>query len=485
MPLTGDSVTTAAEASPAIHAKTWLACRPQCLRFLIFTLCAALYLLPFMRLLQLGGDEGSVVYGAVRIVHGQVFARDFFEVMGPGTPYWLAAFFKVFGVTFLATRICLFLTSLGTGILMYFLSCRVCKRYRSLPCLLLVSTFFGASWPGNSHHVDGNFFALLSVACVVLWQDRRWKALLIFAGVFAGLTTCFLQPKGVLLLVAMLLWLWVQRQRGAASISALGLIAGGYLGVAGLVLGYFWSQRALGSLVFANLVWPSRHYGTVNAVPYAQGIIRWYWVRYITMKDAFSWPFNLAAIGVAAILIAPFLFVASLPALMPLSALWAILAGRNKWRPVAPEIALYGLCGSALWLSEMHRVDIFHLVFGSPLLIVLCIYFLDVNRSRFSGYALQLLFITAVSLAAFNFIGVLTAHSLMTRVGSVAVFKDDPVLVFIDTHVAPGEEMFVYPYHPMYYFLSSTTNPTRYSLLLYNYDTETEFYDAINSLGNL
>jgi len=133
----------------------------------------------------------------------------------------------------------------------------------------------------------------------------------------------------------------------------------------------------------------------------------------------------------------------------------------------------------------MHRVDIFHLVFGSPLLIVLCIYFLDVNRSRFSGYALQLLFITAVSLAAFNFIGVLTAHSLMTRVGSVAVFKDDPVLVFIDTHVAPGEEMFVYPYHPMYYFLSSTTNPTRYSLLLYNYDTETEFYDAINSLGNL
>jgi len=94
MPLTGDSETTATEASPEIHPKAWLACSPQCLRYLIFTLCAALYLLPFMRVLiqATGGDEGSLAYGAVRIVHGQVFARDFFEAMGPGTFYWLAAF---------------------------------------------------------------------------------------------------------------------------------------------------------------------------------------------------------------------------------------------------------------------------------------------------------------------------------------------------------------------------------------------------------
>ena len=57
-------------------------------------------------------------------------------------------------------------------------------------------------------------------------------------------------------------------------------------------------------------------------------------------------------------------------------------------------------------------------------------------------------------LAAFNLTGVLTAHSVMTLVGSVAVFKDDSVLAFINTHVAAGEEMFVYPYHPIYYFLS-------------------------------
>jgi hypothetical protein len=260
------------------------------------------------------------------------------------------------------------------------------------------------------------------------------------------------------------------------------MVTAGFLGIVGAVLLYFWTQGALGSLVYSNVVWPFRHYGGVNDVHYALGIVSWYWNSYIAMKSAFSWPFDLAAYAVAAILIAPFLLVAALPALMPLSALLAIFPGGNKWRTATPEIVLYGLCGPALWLSEIHRKDIAHLVFGSPLLIVLCIYFLGVNRSRFSGYALQLLAIVAVWLAAFNLMGVLTAHAVMTRVGSVAVFKDDPVLAFMNTHVGAGEEVFVYPYHPMYYFLSATTNPTRYSLLTYNYNTPAEFSEVAGVL---
>src|ERR1700730_1568824 len=110
--------------------------------YLIFALCACLYILPFMRIFMLGTDEGTLDYGAVRIVHGQVFARDFFEVIGPGTFYWLAAFYKLFGVSFFTTRICLFLTSLGTALSMYFLSRRECKRYQILPCILLAGTYF-------------------------------------------------------------------------------------------------------------------------------------------------------------------------------------------------------------------------------------------------------------------------------------------------------------------------------------------------------
>jgi hypothetical protein len=34
----------------------------------------------------------------------------------------------------------------------------------------------------------------------------------------------------------------------------------------------------------------------------------------------------------------------------------------------------------------------------------------------------------------------------------------------------------------MYYFLSATTNPTRYSLLIYNYNTPSQFREVIQAL---
>jgi hypothetical protein len=62
------------------------------------------------------------------------------------------------------------------------------------------------------------------------------------------------------------------------------------------------------------------------------------------------------------------------------------------------------------------------------------------------------------------------------------MFKPDPVIAFVDSHVAVGTEIFVYPTSPMLYFLTGTINPTRYSLLVYNYNTPSQFQDAIRIL---
>jgi hypothetical protein len=439
--------------------------------YLTFALCASLYFLPFMRLLLQAPPEGLLVYGAVRVIHGQVFARDFFEVVGPGTFYWLALFFKLFGVSFVAARTCLFVTSLGTGLAMYFLSRRICRRYQILPCILLAGTYFGTLWPTISHHVDSNCFALLSVVCMTVWQDRRKDGLLFAAGALAGATTCFLQQKGLLLLLALLLWLWVQRRRRSTSLSSLGAVTGGYLSVVGLILVYFWSQHALWDLFYANVVWPSGHYSAVNVVPYAQGIIRDCWDHFVIAKSGFRW-----TIVTAAVLITPFLFVAALPALLP------ALAARYRRNTGRPEIVLYWLCGWALWLSEIHRKDICHLVFGSLLLMILCIHYLEQYRSKIADLALQVLAISAACLAGFNLFLVLSARPIPTRVGSVAAFKNIPVLALLEDKVAPGEEIFAYPYCPMYYFLSATTNPTRYGGLVYNFNTPSQFAEVIRVL---
>jgi hypothetical protein len=354
---------------------------------------------------------------------------------------------------------------------MYFLSRRICRRYQILPCILLAGTYFGTLWPTISHHVDSNCFALLSVACMTVWQDRRKEGLLFAAGALAGATTCFLQQKGLLLLLALLLWLWVQRRRRSTSLSSLGAVTGGYLSVVGLILVYFWSQHALWDLFYANVVWPSGHYSAVNVVPYAQGIIRDCWDHFVIAKSGFRW-----TIVTAAVLITPFLFVAASPALLP------ALAARCRCNTMRPEIVLYWLCGWALWLSEIHRKDIGHLVFGSPLLMILCIYYLEQYRVKVADLALQILAISAACLAGFNLFLALSAHPLATRVGSVAVFKNIPVLALLDDKVAPGEEIFAYPYCPMYYFLSATTNPTRYGGLVYNFNTRSQFEEVVRVL---
>ena len=438
--------------------------------YVLFTLCAVIYLLPFMRILREGTDEGSLLDGAVRIVHGQVFARDFFEVIGPGTFYWLAIFFKVFGVSFVATRICLFITSLGTGLLMYSLSRRVCERYSLLPCILLAGTYFGA-WPAVNHHEASTFFALLSFACIVLWQDTQRKSLVLAAGALAGVTTCFLQPKGILLLLAMMLWLWLQRRRRETSLSALGLLLVAYCSVVGVVLVWFWSRGALWDLTYANFVWPYRYYGAVNTVPYAQGIFKDYANNWVIARDGLYWTYPMAAV-----MVVPFLFLAALPALL------FILGTLQRRIAFRPRMMLYWLCGSAVWLSEIHRKDIYHLVFASPILIILCVYLLNQYRAKIADLALQVLVISASCLLCFNLFMALIDHPIKTRVGSVAMFKEDPVLTFLSTHTVPGEEIFSYPYSPVYYFLTATTNPTRYSILLYNYNTSSQFREVIQTL---
>jgi hypothetical protein len=123
-----------------------------------------------------------------------------------------------------------------------------------------------------------------------------------------------------------------------------------------------------------------------------------------------------------------------------------------------------------------------HLAFGSPLLIILCVYYLQQYPAKIADLALQVLAISTACLLAFNFLLVLSARSTPTRVGPVAMFKSDPALAALQDKVAPGEEIFAYPYIPMYYFLSATTNPTRYSAMMYHFNTPSQFEEVVRLL---
>jgi hypothetical protein len=123
-----------------------------------------------------------------------------------------------------------------------------------------------------------------------------------------------------------------------------------------------------------------------------------------------------------------------------------------------------------------------HLVFGSPLLAIVCVFYLQKRRNRGFSLALQALSVASVCLASATLIIALVAQPMQTRAGRVHIAAYDPVLTAIEEHVPPGGDIFIYPYPPMCYFLSATTNPTRYSLLVYNYNGAPQFEEVIRSL---
>ncbi len=458
------SVIRASNSSTALRQGT--------LSYVVFTVLTALYLLPFMRIMLPHSNEGTLIYGAERIVQGDVFARDFFEVMGPGSFYIMALFLKVFGITFLATRIWLFCSSLGIALCVYFLSRRVCARNAVLPCIVLAGTWFGMQWPSVSHHVDSNLFALLSVVCLVIWEERRYPLMHYAAGLCAGVTAWIHQPKGVLLMVALLFWCFYGTSSRTGRVANSRRLLLGFLAVGFIVCVYFFSQGALGSLFYANVIWPAQNYGAVNKVPYALGIFSEYWHHWAALQGRVTgWP-----IALATVLILPFLLVALIPAVLLLS------VRELRSRPVKPSTLLCVLAGWAVWLSEIHRMDIYHLAFGCPLLLVVCVGLLGEHGARFSRWALQVLTISAACLMTVSLLQAVTAQTVSTRVGPIGVLRPEPLLQYVDAHVQPDEEILFYPYCPEYYFLTATKNPTRYSILVYNYNTATEFQEAVHRL---
>jgi hypothetical protein len=237
----------------------------------------------------------------------------------------------------------------------------------------------------------------------------------------------------------------------------------------------FWRAGALEGFVYANFWWPIQRYSTVNAVTYGYGV-QFYWNVWRESLAALVPP--SAGFVLVGIMVTPFLILAALPGFLLLFAI--------RYRSVAFQATAipYWLVGSAVWLSEIHRKDIPHLAWGSPILIVLCFHLYGRLKSTLPTWAIHFIAICSCILVGFNFLvaRATPAQEFMTRRGAIYSSGPDKVLEFLNTHVRAGEPIFVYPYHPMYYYLAAVENPTRYSILMYNMNTRDQFCETVRSL---
>jgi hypothetical protein len=135
-----------------------------------------------------------------------------------------------------------------------------------------------------------------------------------------------------------------------------------------------------------------------------------------------------------------------------------------KWRRVP---AMWLAAGWALVASTLPRADSAHLLYISPVFFAMAAILVDEIRQRSIQTSLRIgLGFAFVAVAMFMALDVLHTYPVATAAGRVRApqFERD-LLKFVGAEVRPGSSLFVYPYKPILYFLTGTTNPARYSYL--------------------
>jgi hypothetical protein len=210
----------------------------------------------------------------------------------------------------------------------------------------------------------------------------------------------------------------------------------------------------------------------VNAAPYGFTLWENLWPGWFQSLHA-SFPSSIAWLG-ALVFSLPYLLILALPLLLPMLALlWRKNAFKREWLP-------YWIVGYALWASELHRWDLGHLRNGSVILILL--FFTLCERQNRNLLPLIIMACLVINATA-NVLGAWSQQTpIHTRRGTLYKRRPDTALAFLLTHTRPGENVFVYPYQPIYYFLADLHNPTRFSSLMYHINTDAQFRQAVQDL---
>src|SRR5713226_5365185 len=429
-------------------------------------LLSFLYLCILRRYSWIDPDEGIILQGAQRILEGQVLYRDFFSFFTPGSYYLFALVFRVFGDSYLVAHTALAFLGAAFSPITYLLARRVCSRQASL---LVTGLMTATALPWRFvviHNWDSTLWACLALYCAVRLLESPSVKWALAAASFVSLTALFEQSKGAGLLLGLgagfLIIIFGSRRvftRDQLIAIVLGLAWPFFVTVA-----YFASRHALTTML-ASWFWPLQHYSVANRVPYA----------YDNMTgEARHRIFDAGSPGLRLFTMLIFSARSWVPFLPLFGVALLIRLTFRRWRriSVGPEWAYYVLVSatiSGLLLSiVIARADYLHFIFLQPVFFLALAWLLDGRgiRNRFCtriapvvGFCLSM---SLLAMAAHLLFQTRADHSIVTRRGPVNMQTKDTAIEFVQAHVAPGEQILIYPYQSTYYYLTQTYSPTRF-----------------------
>lgn len=426
-----------------------------------------LYLCLFRHYSAIDHDEGIVLQGAERILRGEVPYRDFFSFYTPGSFYLVAGLFKVFGDSFVVARSSIAVIGAGCCVITYLLARRVCSRNIALLAAALTMTNSVAHRFMVLHNWYSAFFAFLAIyATVRLWESRS-KGWALAIGFLAAATTMIEQSRGAGLclgfIVSYLILLIFKKQklvRGAG----LAFLALGFAVPLIVTFLYFRSTHGTAAML-QDWFWPLQHYAGPNKVPY--GYLNW--SNEAREQILFAGPAWIRMVEIVAI--SPAFIIPVLPLLGTAWLIYCTLQLKSRSSRCS-ENEYYILLGGAvlgMLLSVlMVRPDIIHLIDLAPLWYVVLAWILGANGIQSPLLKKIRPWLLAFVCVAFGMMGlalvlnITGAHNhLYTRRGEIRTRVQDTVITYVQAHAQSGDELLVYPYLPLYNYLTGTHSPTR------------------------
>lgn len=420
----------------------------QFLRALGIFILAVLVSSEYWSLFQSMNDEAVVVYGARRILEGQMIYRDWDTHLAPGPFYVTAGWFWLFGIQAPATRVLFAFVMAINAVLVDQIGqrCLPSKGYwQALPVLLWCSAGC-MEFPILSYHWMAAAGATACLLAGVCWVERATRLNAFALGGAVALAGWFLQSEGLVGVLMVSLW-WLRFRPRHLILVIAGVIAGSAV---------LWSPLLS---QWPKILYQNTHLGdhlAFNRKVYSFS----YWSFFVSHYKDLSWQSGaLTCMAIASHVVANALRYLGLP--------WLTLGGWlgcEKKRDRAGIVLALGLL--AWLLGTANRHTIVYLAFLSPgwaLLLTKVLQLLPRGAWLAVGLAIweSCGWACRLELRRETFI-----YPVRTRAGLYYVADAglaaglNQVFSWVQ-ELPPETPVFCFPYGPSFYTLGLLKNPSR------------------------
>ncbi len=208
------------------------------------------------------GDHLIPISNAMRMLDGEVIYRDFFHFAPPGAELIYATLFSIFGVKVWVVNSVILILSVAQVWLLWFFARRVLSGLTVyLPALIFLTIGFRQMGIDGSYRLFSVVLVLAGVA--ILLKERTMRTITI-AGALCGLASFFVQPRGVVGIAGIALFLALENYTDGFDFrklakNGIGLVFSFVLIVV-LTQSYFAWQGGFGNYYFDIVTFLHRHY---------------------------------------------------------------------------------------------------------------------------------------------------------------------------------------------------------------------------------